>query len=279
MRSTSTVAKAAVLLLASSSWLGADSLSTPALEPTSHSERHRELKTCAEIEREKKCETPGCAWKDEVCVDCTSINKQKDCADPGCMWTGSCEAVPTTERPTRSPVTYCAGFDKEKIVRLIWQTTWEPGWVASGTKTERSAKTRQPRCRRSAEPTRRPTNEPTTQEPTLNTDQPTTYEEAYEASHPEANRSTDERANGQADAVPDQRADGLAYRISDIGSERLSQCLLPADNGANTLYSARSRRDKVRGLDRPHRRSEDVRLRTWVRQHDLGPARHERGRA
>lgn len=114
MRSTSTVAKAAVLLLASSSWLGADSLSTPALEPTSHSERHRELKTCAEIEREKKCETPGCAWKDEVCVDCTSINKQKDCADPGCMWTGSCEAVPTTERPTRSPVTYCAGFDKEK---------------------------------------------------------------------------------------------------------------------------------------------------------------------
>lgn len=82
-----------------------------------------------------------------------------------------------------------------------------------------------------------------------------------------------------ADAVPDQRADGLAYRISDIGSERLSQRLLPADNGANTLYSARSRRDKVRGLDRPHRRSEDVRLRTWVRQHDLGPARHERGRA
>lgn len=115
MRS-SAVARAAALLLASSSWLGAESSSTPALEPTSRFERHRELKTCANIEKERKCEVPGCIWtKNEVCVDCASINKQKDCAEPGCRWTGSsCAAVPTTEKPTRSPVTYCAGFTKQK---------------------------------------------------------------------------------------------------------------------------------------------------------------------
>ena len=115
MRPTSTVAGAAALLLASSPWLGAATSPTPALEPTSHTGRHRELKTCAEMDKERKCEVPGCAWtKDEVCVDCESITKEKDCAEPGCRWTGSCEAVPATDKPTRSPVTYCGGFNKQR---------------------------------------------------------------------------------------------------------------------------------------------------------------------